>query len=68
VQESAEEADESAPVHEEGNQQKKPIDEELTKNLFGLVGFGYEILMLLKFNVGLVCLVLFEIFYNVSML
>jgi hypothetical protein len=36
----------------EGNQQKKPIDEELTKNLFGLVGFSHEILMLLKFNVG----------------
>jgi hypothetical protein len=52
VQESAEEAHESAPMHEEGNQQKKPIDEELTKNLFGLVGFSHEILMLLKFNVG----------------
>ena len=41
VQESAKAVDESAPVHEEVvNQQKKPIDEELTKNLFVLVRIG----------------------------
>ena len=41
VQESAKAVDESAPVHEEVvNQQKKPIDEELMKNLFVLVRIG----------------------------
>jgi hypothetical protein len=34
VQESIKVAAESTPMHEEVNQQKKPIDEELTKNLF----------------------------------
>ena len=60
-----EEADESAPdVHEEVNQ-KKPIDEELTNNLYLLVGNGGKILVLLKCSIGLVCLVLFEIVYIV---
>ena len=55
--------------HEEAvYQQSKPIDEELTKNLSVLVGIGCEILILLKYNVGLVYLVLFRIVYNVSWL
>jgi hypothetical protein len=68
VQKLAEEDDESAHVHEEVNQQKKPIDEELMKNLSVLVGIGREIRILLKCIVGLVCLVLFGIVYIVSVL
>jgi len=69
MQKSAEAADESAPVHEEVvNQQKKPIDEELTNNLSVLVGIGHQILVLLKCIIGLVCLVLFGIVCIVSRL
>jgi hypothetical protein len=56
VQKSVEEADRSALVHEEVNQQKKPIDEEVTKNLSLLVRIGHKILILLKCIVGLACL------------
>ena len=49
----AEVVDESAPVHEEVNKQKKPIDEEPAKDLSVLVGIGREIIML-KCIVGLV--------------
>jgi len=62
-----EEADESAPVHKEVNKHKKPIDEDVTKNFSLLVGIG-QILILLKCIVGLVCLVLFGIVYNISRL
>jgi hypothetical protein len=43
-------------VLEEVNQQKKPIDEEVTKNLSLLVRIGHKILILLKCIVGLACL------------
>jgi hypothetical protein len=56
VQKSVEEADRSALVHEEVNQQKKPIDEEVTKNLSLLVRIGHKIFILLKCIVGLACL------------
>jgi hypothetical protein len=69
VHKSAEADDESALMHEETvNQQKKPIDEELTNDLSILVGIGHEILILLKCIIGLVCLVLFGIVYIVSRL
>ena len=69
MQESSEAADVSAPMHEEVvNQQKKPIDEELIKNLSVLVGIGHQILVLLKCIIGLVCLVLVGIVYIVSRL
>jgi hypothetical protein len=55
VQKSAEEAHRSALVHEEVNQQKKPIDEEVTKNLSLLVRIGHKIFILLKCIVSLVC-------------
>ena len=55
-------------MHEEVNQQKKPIDEELMKDLSVLVGIGTEIIILLKCIVGLVCLVLVGIVYIVSRL
>ena len=62
-------ADENALVHEEAaNQQKKPIDQKLTKDFSILVGISHEILILLKCIVGLVCLVLFGIVYIVSRL
>jgi hypothetical protein len=54
-------------VHEEVNQ-KKSINEDLTKNLPLLVGIRGEILILLKDIVGIVCLVLFGIVYIVSRL
>lgn len=56
MQKSAKGADRSALVHGEMNQQKKPIDEEMTKNLSLLVRIGHKILILLKCIVGLVCL------------
>ena len=69
VQQSTEAANESAHVHEKAvNQQKKPVDEELTKDLSVLVGIGREILILLKCIIGLVCLVIFGIVYIVSRL
>jgi hypothetical protein len=50
----AEEADESATdMHGEVNQ-KKPIDEELSKNLSLLIGIRGRILALLKRIIGLV--------------
>jgi hypothetical protein len=69
VHKSAEADDESALVHEEVvNQQKKPMDEELTNDLSILVRIDREILILLKCIIGLVCLVLFGIIYIVSRL
>ena len=61
----AEQADDSAPVHEEVNQ-KKPIDEAPPKNLFLFLEIGRKILVLLKCIVDLICLVLFVIVYIVS--
>lgn len=68
MQKSVEAADESAPLHEEVNWQKKHIDEELTKNLSHLVGIRRKIIIPLKYILGLVCLVLFRIVYIVSWL
>ena len=54
-------ADESAPVYDEAENQRK-------NDLSVLVGIGHEILIQLKCIVGLVCLVLFGIVYIVSKL
>ena len=48
----AEEADDSAPNEHEEVNQKKPIDEQLMKNLSLLVGTRGEIIILLKCIVG----------------
>ena len=66
LEKAAEHSDESAPdVHEEVNQ-KKSIDEELTKNLSLLVRIRCKIIVILKCIVGLDCLVLFGIVYIIS--
>jgi len=50
------------------SQRKKTIDVEEMNDLFVVVGIGREIVMLLKFILGLVCLVLVGIVYIVSRL
>ena len=54
-------------MHGEVNQ-KKLINEKLEKSVFLLVGIRGGILVLLKFIIGLVCLVLTGVVYIVSTL